>query len=251
MSDLDIRRIDVNLAEQLTELWRAAFPNDPSDYIDSFFAGLPQDAVTLAGESNGEIATMLFLLPAEARFCGEIYPVRYLYAGCTHPLHRGQGYYRELLAIAAQTVAAIGENAIYLHPADEKLTATYKRLGYRPGIFGGNCVKTNEKLHTCSTVDEYMQKRDELIGRISQSAVFWNTSADITRFFVADATSRGAAMVYNDDRAELSFENTVIESIRTDSSRENGDYCLWLPIGDSPLMDLMGKFEGVTGLVGD
>lgn len=250
MSELTIRRIEEKPAKQLFELWRAAFPSDPPDYTDGFFAHLPQDAITLAGEYDGNVVTMLFLLPAEARFRGKHYPVRYLYAGCTHPQHRGNGYYRELMAAAAQVVASIGECAIYLHPADERLTDTYKRLGYRSGIFGF-CAKIDNPMTVCTSANTYIQKRNEIIDRVSRDAVFWNVKDASTRFFVADASARGAKMTHSDNGVELSFENATIELINTDGQRENADYCLWLPIGNTPLMTLMKEYDGITGLVGD
>lgn len=251
MSDLIIRVIEEKHAERLTTLWQVAFPSDPLDYIESFFAHLPQKSVTLAGECDGELVTMLFLLPAEARFREKTYSVRYLYAGCTHPRYRGRGYYRELMTAAAQAVVAMGEHAIYLHPADDVLTATYQRLGYRVGIVGDEHSPTNKIMPVCQTVDEYMQKRGELIGRISQEAIFWNTAEDLTRFFVTDAVSRGAQMSADDGCIELAINGTIIESLKHNYSNKNKDYCLWLPIGDTPLTALMGEYDGVTGLVGD
>ncbi len=251
MSDLIIRVIEKNHAEQLTLLWQSAFPSDPPDYIVSFFAHLPTNSVTLAGECDGKLVTMLFLLPAEARFRKNAYPVRYLYAGCTHPRYRGRGYYRELMAAAAQIVSAMGEHAIYLHPADDMLTATYQRLGYRVGIFGGERSQPDETMPACQAVDEYMRKRDKLIDRISQDAVFWNTAKDTTRFFVSDAVSRGARMSADVGSVELTISGAVIESVNGDCSCKGEDYCLWLPIGDTPLTALMTKYDGVTGLVGD
>lgn len=250
MSDLHIHRIESNHAVLLTKLWRAAFPSDPINFIEGFFANLPHNAVTLVGENDGGIVTMLFLLPANALFRGISYPVRYLYAGCTHPQYRGHGYYRELMNAAEKTVAAMGESAIYLHPADERLTDTYKRLGYRSGIFGSR-ARADLPMSVCASVDVYMQKRNEVIDCISQDAVFWNVSDGIAHFFVADAYARGAKMMCTDNDVALSFKETAIETIGIDARRENADHCLWLPVGDSPLLALMQEFDGVTGLVGD
>ncbi len=251
MSDLIIRCIHNNHVEQLKELWYSAFPSDPIDFIDGFFAHLPQKSVTMVGEIDEKAVTMLFLLPAEAQFRGKSYPVRYLYAGCTHPQYRGRGYYRELMAAAAQTVAAMGENAIYLHPADNKLTETYQRLGYRAGIFGSDHVQAENELPEYQTVDEYMKMRGKLIDRYSENTVVWDTAEDVTRFFVTDAVARGATMNGNEDRVALLLGDTVIESLDGVSFGENKDYCLWLPIDDTPLSALMEEYKGFTGLVGD
>lgn len=251
MSELNIHRINDNHSRRLSPLWSAAFPSDSTDYVQGFLANLPQDTAVLAGESEGEIATMLFLLPAEACFRDEVYPVRYLYAGCTHPRYRGRGYYRELMTAAAQTVAEMGENAIYLHPADAPLTETYKRLGYRAGIFRGSFAEKRLEMSICDSLEDYMEKRRTLIKRISDRTVFWNTDDSITRFFLADTVGRGAEIRIDKDGLCLSRGDTVIESINADLSREDKDFCLWLPIGDTPLSALMEQYDGITGLVGD
>ncbi len=251
MSDLIIRCIKGNRAEQLTELWRSAFPSDPVNFIDGFFAHLPQDAVTMVGEIDEKAVTMLFLLPAVARFQEKSYPVRYLYAGCTHPLYRGRGYYRELMLAAAQAVAAMGEYAIYLHPADEKLTAAYQRLGYRAGIFGADHYRAESEPSVYQTVSEYLIRRTAIIERLSQNTIIWNTNEDVTRFFVTDAVAHGARMLGGDESAALVLHDHVIESLSENRSREDNTFCLWLPIGDTPLSALMEKYDGFTGLVGD
>lgn len=250
MPELKIHRIANERTPQLVELWHAAFPTDPQDYIDNFFAHLPQDTVTLVGECDDSVVTMLFLLPAEARFRDKRYAVRYLYAGCTHPLHRGHGYYRELMLAAAQTVAAMGEDAIYLHPADERLTDTYKRLGYHAGVFRSN-TSTPLPMTNLATVDAYLQNRRKIIDHVSQNTVFWDVKGDSLHFFVSDAVSRGATMFCNDTCVALTFEHTTIESIGKSTQRDNADHCLWLPIGDASLVSLMNEFNGITGLVGD
>lgn len=251
MSDLIIRSIEKKHTRQLIPLWQVSFPSDSLNYIENFFTHLPPKTITLAGECDGELVTMLFLLPAEAHFRETSYPVRYLYAGCTHPQYRGRGYYRELMAAAAQAVTAMGEHAIYLHPADDVLTATYQRLGYRVGVFGGEHSQPREATPACQTVAEYMKTREKLIHRISQNAIFWNTAEDVTRFFITDAVDRGARMMADVDCVELTINGAVIESLECDHSSKNDHYCLWLPVGDTPLTALMADYNGVTGMVGD
>ncbi len=251
MSDLSISCIENTAAQRLKELWQSAFPSDPEDYIDGFFAHLLSDAVTMVGECDKKAVTMLFLLPADARFCGKSYPVRYLYAGCTHPAYRGRGYYRELMTAAAQTVARMGEHAIYLHPADDQLTATYQRLGYRTGICGSDRCQIMLDLPGCSSVGEYLARRRELVDRVSKNAVIWNPNEAVTRFFVTDAVARGAIMSADSARITLSFGETTVETLSADLSGEDDRYCLWLPIGDTPLSALMEKHAAFTGLVGD
>lgn len=251
MSELIIRRIEQNTAKLLAPLWAAAFPEDPSDYIEGFLSNLPPESVTLIGERDGTIATMLFLLRANARFRGKIYPVRYLYAGCTHPQYRGQGYYRELMTAAAHTVREMGEHAIYLHPADDTLTATYKRLGYRAGICGGSQASGAKQAQAINSLNDYMSERKEIVERIADNAVFWSTDDSVTRLFVTDALSRGADMTVDDDTLWLSLSEKTVEFISINDDCTDNNFCLWLPIGDTPLTALMDERKGFTGLIGD
>ena len=251
MSKFVIRTLDGKADNRLTSLWLASFPNDPIDYVEGFLAHLPQDTVTMVGECNGEPATMLFLLPAKARFRGELYPVRYLYAGCTHPDYRGRGYYRELMSAAAVKVAELNENAIYLHPADDMLTATYQRLGYKVGIGSCQSQKDTEWQSVFSSVDEYVHLRRHLIKQLSQKSVFWDANEQTTRFIIADAVSRNAQMFRDNKGVALMHNNKIIESLSLAEQKSNDAFCLWLPISSSPLTDLMNEFGGSTGLVGD
>lgn len=251
MSKFVTRIADGKADKRLTSLWLTSFPNDSIDYVEGFLAHLPQDTVTMVGECNGEPATMLFLLPAKARFRGELYPVRYLYAGCTHPDYRGRGYYRELMSAAAVKVAELNENAIYLHPADDMLTATYQRLGYKAGICGCQLQKSAEWQSVSSSVDEYVHHRENLINQLSRKSVFWDTNEQTVRFFIADAVSGNAQMFRDDNGVALMHDDKIIESLSLAGLKSNDAFCLWLPINSSSLADLMNEFGGNTGLVGE
>lgn len=251
MSDLYIHRAEMDRLEEMVAVWCAAFPGDPQEYVNDFLSELPNDAIALIGESDNHIATMLFLLPAQARFRDISYPVRYLYAGCTHPQYRGLGYYRQLMVAAAQIVETLGEHAIYLHPADEVLTQTYKRLGYYPGIYRDSRVSTCQYSHVCHTVDEYMQQRERIGDRMAYDTVVWQPTDGVTRRFVADAVAIGAEMTTGAEAVQLTYKGRALETLHINAVCENEDYCLWLPIGDTPLVTLMNEFNGFTGLVGD
>ncbi len=250
MSELTIRHMELTQSQPLISLWMAAFPTDSKEYIIRFLGNLPPDTIILAGEYEGNAATMLFLLPATASFRGKTFSVRYLYAGCTHPQYRGRGFYRELMSAASKTVQAMGEDAIYLHPADEALTQTYQRLGYRKGIVGGAEAR-NKQLPVIDSADEYALKRANRVKELSQQTVFWDVSQDVMRFFLRDAIARGAIMRGDEASLELAHKQSTIEYLESDCAHGNEEYCLWLPIGDTPLLPLMEKFKGAGGMVGD
>ncbi len=251
MPELTIRRVDLTQSEELIPLWMAGFPTDSKEFIVRFLRNLPLNTVILSGEMDGNMVTMLFLLPATATFRGETFSVRYLYAGCTHPQYRGRGFYRELLSAAAQTVQKLGEAAIYLHPADEALVQSYRRFGYRSGIVGGIDVGSNHELLLIDSTDEYMVKRQQCIEQLSQHTVFWDVTQNTVQFYLQDALSHGATLRGDKTSIKCAYRNNVIECLGEGRVQGNEAYCLWLPIGNSPLESLMDEYYGATGMVGD
>ncbi len=114
----------------LKSLYAEAFPEDPLDYTEAFFALVKPETMACVGEVDGRIVCALYLLPALAVSRDNRAPVRYLYAGGTFPDCRRQGHYSALLRFAADHVAAIGESAIYLRPANVSLLSYYRSHGY-------------------------------------------------------------------------------------------------------------------------
>lgn len=250
MTDLHIRTVDGKTDERLLSLWLAAFPSDSADYVRGFLRHLPDNAITLVGECDGKPVAMLFLLASEACFRGVRYPVRYLYAGCTHSDYRGRGYYRELMNAAADIVSERKENAIFLHPADDKLTQTYQRLGYKAGIGASNSQKCATT--PCRTIDAYLKQRADVIQKCSKDVVFWNVGESTLRYFVQDAVDRNAQMFIEDNATALLVDNHIIESITSHSTTVVDDrFCLWLPMDNTPLVSLMEQHGGQTGIIGD
>ena len=111
---------------------------------------------------------MLFLLPGNAVFRGRSYSVRYLYAGCTHPEFRGHGYYRQLMVAAAQKVEEMGEHAIFLHPADDVLTARAFALSVIPRA--ARLIMTEAALRLSATVfsEKAIRIRGSLLSHIPE-----------------------------------------------------------------------------------
>lgn len=152
---------------------------------------------------------------------------------------------------ASRVVEEMGEFAIFLHPADDALTSTYKRMGYRSGICGSPRNLEDSRAMACDDIDNYMRQR-ALIGRgIAEKTLFWEMSDDVTRRFITDAVAGGAEMATGDGFVQLKYENRIIESLCRDAVCENDDFCLWIPIGETPLITLMENYKGFTGLVGD
>lgn len=121
-------------SEALLSLWQMCFTEDTTDDVRAFLSLTEITQQACCAFLGDTLVSMLFLLPATAVYKQTAYPVRYLYAGCTHPAHRRRGYYCLLLAFAAEQARAQGNHAIYLHPAEESLFEYYAVYGYRRGI---------------------------------------------------------------------------------------------------------------------
>lgn len=246
MCEFTIHQIRKSQFDTLIPLWTSCFPGDSNDYVADLLSSLPSESIALIGKEGETAVTMLMLLPAHVTFCNTTLPVRYLYAGCTHPNQRGKGYYRQLMRAAESEVREMGEYAIYLHPADETLVDTYCRMGYQAGIYGGKSTMHNQQISA-----EYKQKRYELLKKLSENTVVWDLNETIIDYFIGDAQKNGAVTKITDTTVTLTVENTVIEHIATHITSENNTYCLWIPTQKSPLTKWMTSHNGYTGLVGE
>jgi hypothetical protein len=86
---------------------------------------------------NGELVSVFYLL--EATLCG--WPVRYLYAACTHPAHRAKGYMGRLLGFAQARFPKIA-----LLPAGPELYAYYAKFGFAARFAWQVCTLTRASL---------------------------------------------------------------------------------------------------------
>lgn len=129
--------------DNILSLWMTCFAEDGEEYPRRFLQIVDFPSQVCLGCVDGSPVSMLFLLPAIAQLGERVWPVRYLYAGCTHPSCRRHGYYKQLLAFAAEIAAKQGAAAIYLHPADDSLFGYYETCGYLKGIYGAQALQTD------------------------------------------------------------------------------------------------------------
>ncbi len=233
----------------LVNLWHACFSEDDASYAERFIAALPSETIVVVGEVNTCPVAMCFLLPATAAFREYRFAVRYLYAGCTHPAHRGNGYYRQILDYAAQFLAKHGEHAIFLHPADDALTKTYERLGYRRGISSAHIATPTQALPSM-TAEAYWQIRETLSAKAQSQAVSWALISETARFFFDETLKYGARTHGDSTTIALYTDETLIEAFPPTINAQS-DYCLWQPINNTPLLMLMQKHGGFTGNIGE
>ncbi|MBQ8753008.1 MAG: GNAT family N-acetyltransferase [Clostridia bacterium] len=242
---------------QMMELWRLCFPEDEEGFIRRFFQKMPTTAGFVA--CKGDVLASLFLLPAEVLCDGRTIPVRYLYAGCTHPAHRRQGIYADLMQYAGEQAKKDGAEAIYLHPATEPLAGYYRRLGYHPGI-GWYRTATAGELSVSGwiplTAEEYMKRRSRFYPE--RSAV-WQLHPECARFFLEEMMGDGwQPMVGESGCGVLSPDGTVLYDCLSSAGTVGGTACglltagewentaLWLPLGESEFPE-----RGYTAFLGD
>lgn len=116
---------------RLQKIWRKAF-GDSWEYIDYFFDRLytPERMLVLA--EDGEIMTMLALLPMTfVNQDGEPARMSYIYALATEPEGRGKGYGRLLLRYADHYAGQMGADCISTVPAEPSLHRFFGTVGFQ------------------------------------------------------------------------------------------------------------------------
>lgn len=116
--------------DTLKRLWKDTFTDDSAEDIAAFIAMAFEDGYVLVADDNGEIVSMLFLLPQLLVFPAGVRSVGYIYAGATAAHRRGEGLYRRLLRFAARCGKKEQLSGLFLRPADEALAKSYRRMGF-------------------------------------------------------------------------------------------------------------------------
>ncbi len=114
-------------ARQCRELWRTVF-GDEESFIDSFLLHHRDDAVMLSRRIDGQIVSMLHIIPFRTSFGS----AAYIYGVATHPDHRGRGYSSSLLCEAVDVARSRGDKILFLIPDAAKpwLRDYYARFGF-------------------------------------------------------------------------------------------------------------------------
>lgn len=115
--------------EQMICLWKKCF-GDTDEYLRLFFKHLYRDENALWLEKDGQIVTLLQMLPYTMTWCGRDVPVSYIYAACTDPAEQGRGWMHRLLEKAHAIMRARGFYLSVLIPAGDALFEFYRKQGY-------------------------------------------------------------------------------------------------------------------------
>ncbi len=110
---------------EMRQMWHDIFGDEVAE-IDAFFVR-HDDAQPFIHKENGEVVSMLFVVPLE--MWGK--RVSYIYAVATKSEFRGMGLASKLLAEALQQVGASGEyDVAALIPSSTESKRLYERLGF-------------------------------------------------------------------------------------------------------------------------
>lgn len=86
--------------DQLKEIWRKCYPEDPESYIDFFFKNGFQYSKCVGISDAEQVIGVIYLFPCYIAETDK--KAYYFYAGGVLPSYRGKGCYRRLIAYAAE-----------------------------------------------------------------------------------------------------------------------------------------------------
>ncbi len=117
---------DIN---RIKRLWDESF-SDPLSYVDFIYDKVAKISDTLVIEENGEICSMLTVIPTGFRFRDKTIKAAYIYGAATAPSHRKRGYMVKLLDYAEHCCREDGFALCVLVPGEKYLFDFYKNRGY-------------------------------------------------------------------------------------------------------------------------
>ncbi len=114
------------------DLYITCFPEDSPADAKHLFTSVFSKATLVAEQQSNRPIAMLYLMDCELVDGENRYPVYYLYAACTHPDYRKQGWMRHLLERAKETARQNDKKAIFLKPAQPSLFHFYQKSNFTP-----------------------------------------------------------------------------------------------------------------------
>lgn len=128
---MEIRITNQSEFELSKKLWRICFPEDGADFINWFYRERTKPEYTLAAFMNGEIVSMMHIVPIRMVFFDKVEMVAFVSGVCTQPTYRRRGICGKLFDVAFDEMRRSGYKLTALQPFD---TAFYERFGYRTYI---------------------------------------------------------------------------------------------------------------------
>ncbi|MDD3832466.1 MAG: GNAT family N-acetyltransferase [Oscillospiraceae bacterium] len=126
----------MDMAPSLRKIWLDAFPEDGPEDVDFFFSHALNSESCAAWVQDGQLVSMVFLLPGELAFSnGRKLDLKYIYAAATLTEFRGRGIFGNLLTGVHELMRGRGVDACFLRPAQPSLFNYYPRFGYKPYFY--------------------------------------------------------------------------------------------------------------------
>ncbi|MEA5051603.1 MAG: GNAT family N-acetyltransferase [Oscillospiraceae bacterium] len=110
-------------------LWDEGF-SDPLSYVDFIYDKVAKISDTLLIEENGDICSMLTIIPTSFRFREKTIKTAYIYGAATKRSHRQHGYMVKLLEYAEHVCRENGYALCALVPGERYLYDFYANRGY-------------------------------------------------------------------------------------------------------------------------
>jgi len=114
---------------ELKIMWHKIF-GDSESYLNSFFGKVYKDENTLVDIENGNVVSVLFMIPYKFIANGKETKIVYLYALATEPEYRGRKIMSKLIQKSLDICTKRGYALSVLIPADDSLFEYYRQFGY-------------------------------------------------------------------------------------------------------------------------
>jgi len=132
---IEIRTAGKGDADRQKKIWKLCFGDDDA-YIDFYFANRYREDNTLLMLLNGEIVSMLTIIPVWVVTAdGRTFHSAMQYAVATHPEYRGRGFVSRLMDFCDRHLKQNCMEMSVLVPAEERLFDFYGKRGYKKGFY--------------------------------------------------------------------------------------------------------------------
>lgn len=160
---------------KLKEIWGLCFPNE-DEFRDRYFKNIFNPKNTIVLEKNGEIVSMLQMLPVTLTNGDAEYSGYYIYAAATLPEFQGKGLMGELLNYSFELNK--DKDFAFLITQNDSLFKFYEKFGFSPCFTVEKSIVTAKDNGLNIEVDTNYKKITE-IANTSLKGIFHNKrSAD-------------------------------------------------------------------------
>ena len=189
---MEIRKISKNEYEELRSVWCDVFGDDAL-YVDELYYVTKATGYVLA--DNDKMHSFLTVIDVGSY---KDRTVKMIYAVCTRPESRGQGYASKLVAYVRDEIDAGGALSL-ICPADSDLVSFYDKLGYKAAFYAKNSSAAANDIGLSLSIlseEEYSEYRKAFLADIPHIEL----CDSFTKFVKQDShNSQGFVLINNGD----------------------------------------------------